>query len=100
MTDEAQSPPLQDIGGRNEFHRPGQFARFRIGSGSLHLVPLGKVGFHLEFDIEDINGAHKQLAAAGLNPGKPQHHPWGKTDFRLLDPDGNVLEFGAVDPRA
>ncbi|HEY3229504.1 MAG TPA: VOC family protein [Roseiflexaceae bacterium] len=44
-----------------------------------------------------MSGAHEQLRAAGLSPKKPQHHPWGKTDFRLTDPDGNILEFGCYE---
>ncbi len=81
-----------------EEHRPGQFARVRIGEGVVHLVNVGgKQGFHIEFNTESINETHSQLHATGLEPSRPQRHPWGKTDFRLTDPDGNVLEFGAFE---
>jgi len=85
-------------GAELEMQRPGQFARFRIGTGSLHLVQLGgKLGFHIEFDTTNVDSTYEQLRSVGLKPSRPQHHPWGKTDFRLIDPDGNALEFGGVD---
>jgi catechol 2,3-dioxygenase-like lactoylglutathione lyase family enzyme len=81
-----------------EEQRGDQFARVRIGEGVIHLVNLGgKTGFHIEFNTDDLNDTHEQLNTAGLSPSRPQHHPWGKTDFRLTDPDGNVLEFGAFE---
>jgi catechol 2,3-dioxygenase-like lactoylglutathione lyase family enzyme len=80
-------------------HRPGQFARFRIGNGSLHLVQLpGQKRFHIEFDTEDVNDMYEQLRSAGLTPvSPPKTHPWGKSDFRLIDPDGYQLEFGGLE---
>lgn len=77
-------------------HRPNQFARFKIGEGSLHLVQLpGKNRFHVELDTTDVNGLYEHLRANGMEPASPpQHHPWGKHDFKLVDPDGNWLEFG------
>jgi len=80
-------------------HRPGQFARFSIGNGSLHLVQLpGQKRFHIEFDTDDINGMYEQLSQAGLTPvSPPKKHPWGKTDFSLIDPDGYRLEFGGME---
>jgi hypothetical protein len=41
---------------------------------------------------------YADLRAAGLDPASPpKRHPWGKTDFRLIDPDGYSLEFGGLD---
>jgi len=81
-----------------EEHRPNQFARVRIGDGVVHLVNIGgKQGFHIEFNADSIDNAHGQLRSTGLEPSRPQHHPWGKTDFRLTDPDGNILEFGTFE---
>ena len=77
-------------------HRPGQFAELHIGVGSLHLVQLpGSARFHLELETADLDSLHDQLEAAGLQPSRPVQHPWHKTDFRVRDPDGNVLEFSA-----
>ncbi|HEX2618970.1 MAG TPA: VOC family protein [Phototrophicaceae bacterium] len=82
-------------GAELEMQRPGQFARICFGSGALHLVQLGgKTGFHLEFDTENIEALYEELRGAGFEPNKPQRHPWGKSDFRVIDPDGNTLEFG------
>ena len=81
-------------GAKLELQRSGEFARFRIGSGCIHLVQVPGHRFHLELDTEDPHAAHDQLRAAGFEPTKPQTHPWGKTDFHLTDPDGYVLEIG------
>jgi catechol 2,3-dioxygenase-like lactoylglutathione lyase family enzyme len=75
-------------------HRPGQFAEIHIGKGTLHVVQLpGPTRFHLELETDDLNGMHEYLRNAGLQPTTPTRHPWGKTDFKVKDPDGNLLEF-------
>ena len=83
-------------------HRPHEFARFLIGTGSLHLVQLPiQNRFHIELDTEDAGLLYTQLCEAGLTPASPpKHHPWGKIDFRLVDPDGYQLEFGTMDVEA
>ena len=82
-------------------HRPGQFVRIRIGSGYLHLVQLpGQKRFHMEFDAENVQSMYEQLREAGLSVTTPKTHPWGKTDFRLVDPDGYSLEFGGMEAPA
>ena len=48
----------------------------------------------IEIDVASV----KQLRDSGARP--PKHHPWGKTDFRLVDPDGYSLEFGTMDAGA
>ncbi|MBA2284100.1 MAG: VOC family protein [Ktedonobacteraceae bacterium] len=79
-------------------HRAGQFARVRIGTGYLHLVQLpGQKRFHMEFDAQNVQEMYEQLCAAGLPASTPKKHPWGKTDFRLIDPDGYALEFGGME---
>jgi catechol 2,3-dioxygenase-like lactoylglutathione lyase family enzyme len=75
-------------------HRPGKFAEVRLGEGRLHLVQLpGPTRFHIELETENLNAMYEHLQAIGLNPSRPQQHPWGKIDFRFTDPDGNQLEF-------
>lgn len=80
-------------------HRPGQFARFNIGTGSLHLVQLpGPKRFHIELNTDDVNETYERLKATGLEPvSPPKRHSWGKVDFRLIDPDGYALEFGTFE---
>jgi catechol 2,3-dioxygenase-like lactoylglutathione lyase family enzyme len=81
--------------------RPGVFARYQIGKGSLHLVQIKtSKAFHMEMDTDDIAATHAQLCANGLDPSAPQRHPWGKTDFKVLDPDGNILEIGLFEGAA
>jgi catechol 2,3-dioxygenase-like lactoylglutathione lyase family enzyme len=79
-----------------EGQRPGVFARFRIGTGCVHLVGIPGHRFHIELNTENLQSAHDALRNAGLEPGPLQTHPWGKTDFRLIDPDGYALEFGGL----
>ncbi len=81
------------------FERPGQFARFKIGDGYLHVVQIqANKGFHIEMTTDNLNDMYDSLTAAGIEPeSRPVTRPWGKTDFRVLDPDGNILEFDARD---
>ncbi|MFN8372850.1 MAG: VOC family protein [Anaerolineae bacterium] len=82
-------------GAQLEGKREGQFARIRIGDGVVHLLQLpGQTRFHIEFNTENLTETWQHLQTAGLQPARPTKHPWGKSDFRLVDPDGNVLEFG------
>lgn len=76
-------------------HRPGAFALLQIGSGRLGLLKWPKPTFHLEFDSADLDSMYAALREAGLEPqSPPQTRPWGERDFLLLDPDGNMIEFG------
>lgn len=75
-------------------HRPGQFAEIRLGAGRLHVVQLpGPIRFHLEMETDDLEAMHEYLRAQGLQPTTPTRHPWGKVDFKVKDPDGNLVEF-------
>jgi catechol 2,3-dioxygenase-like lactoylglutathione lyase family enzyme len=47
-----------------------------------------------EFYIENADSLYAELRAKGANVhGEPVSHPWGLRDFRVLDPEGNVLIF-------
>jgi catechol 2,3-dioxygenase-like lactoylglutathione lyase family enzyme len=75
-------------------HRPGQFALFQIGGGRLGLLQLPRGGFHVEIAVSDLDGVHRRLVAAGIEPASaPRQRPWGERTFNVTDPDGNVLEF-------
>ena len=80
--------------------RPGEFVRFKIGDGFLHLVKLQKPGFHIEINTSDVETVHQELLNSGFTPTDPKSHPWGKRDFNLVDPNGNLLEFGAMEREA
>lgn len=77
-------------------HRPGYFAKFKIGEGHVQVVgiPPEEKSFHIEMDAPDLQGLYEQLRAAGIEPdGPPTKRSFGRTNFRVHDPDGNILEF-------
>lgn len=46
----------------------------------------------LSLEVDDINAAHQQLAAAGVDfTHPPAKQPWGGTLAHFKDPSGNVL---------
>jgi uncharacterized glyoxalase superfamily protein PhnB len=48
--------------------------------------------------VDDIEGAHAQLAASGVEVSEIQHFPWGDFVF-FSDPDGNAWSVQAIPPR-
>lgn len=51
-------------------------------------------GIYVYINVEDVNGKHKELTAAGLKPHtQPKDWPWGNREFILKDPDGYKLCF-------
>jgi catechol 2,3-dioxygenase-like lactoylglutathione lyase family enzyme len=75
-------------------HRPGQFALFQVGHSLLGLLRLKAPGFHVEIATADLDGMHRHLLAAGIEPqGEPRQRPWGERTMMVADPDGYLLEF-------
>ena len=77
-------------------HRTGQFAKFKIGEGHVQVVgiPPEEKSFHIEMDAPDLQGLYEHLKAAGIEPdGPPTKRFFGRTNFRVHDPDGNIIEF-------
>lgn len=77
-------------------HREGQFAKFKIGDGHIQVVaiPPDEKSFHIEMNAPDLHALYENLKAAGIEPdGPPTKRSFGRTNFRVHDPDGNVLEF-------
>ena len=77
-------------------HNPGEFARFRMGGGYLHVVHIPEVGrsFHVEMGTDDLDQLYSELQSLGIETvGPPTERPWGMTDLNVIDPDGNILEF-------
>jgi catechol 2,3-dioxygenase-like lactoylglutathione lyase family enzyme len=73
-----------------------QFAMIQIGEGKIgFLSGVPQMKFHLEIDAAaDLDIMYKELKSLGLNPeGPPEDRPWGQRDMRLIDPDGNMVEF-------
>ena len=77
------------------FHMNGRFALLRIGAGRLGLLKDDKRPFHLEVDCPDLDATYAQLQELGIKTdGPPTVRPWGERDLWVIDPDGNLVEFG------
>ena len=76
------------------FHMPGRFALLRVGVGRLGLLRDEKRPFHLEVDCDELDASCAQLKEAGFETEGPTTRPWGERDLLVLDPDGNLVEFG------
>ena len=77
-------------------HLPGQFAKFKLGEGHIQVVaiPPEEKSFHIEMNAPDLHFLYENLKAAGIEPdGPPTKRSFGRTNFRVHDPDGNILEF-------
>lgn len=67
----------------------GPFAGLREGHHlKVEGMPLGsRVEFCLE--VDDLQAAYQRALNAGAKIETPiKERPWGRTDFRLVDPDG------------
>lgn len=65
------------------------------GAGGTSTVSPDGHGFELYFECEDLDaawGAARKAGAQALHPMVEQ--PWLQRCFRLLDPDGHVVEVG------
>jgi len=81
-------------------HRPGQFAKFKVGDGHVQVVamPQSEMSFHIEMNAPDLRALYDELKAAGIEPDSPPTlRSFGRTNFRVHDPDGNILEFDTAD---
>jgi catechol 2,3-dioxygenase-like lactoylglutathione lyase family enzyme len=80
-------------------HRRDQFAKFKFGGGHIQVVgtPAQEKSFHIELNAPDLQALYETLKTAGIEPeGPPTLQSFGRTQFRVLDPDGNVLEFDTI----
>lgn len=79
-------------------HRPDEYAMLRIGHGRLGLLQARPANsFHIEMESPNLAGIYEELRNRGIEPeGPPQERPWGEPDFRIVDPDGNVIEISAA----
>jgi len=87
-------------GAKLVMHHPGRFAKFKLAGSATSWIcaPPNLKGFHIEIDAPDLYALYDELKAAGIEPeGPPTKQFFGRTQFRALDPDGNVLEFDTLD---
>jgi len=66
---------------------PGSGCSIAIGTGVTEAQPGSVQGMQL--GVSDIEAAHEQLSAAGVEAGEIQDLPWGSFVF-FKDPDGNA----------
>src|SRR5215467_7852836 len=76
------------------YHMPGKFALLRVGSGRLGLLQDQKRPFHVEIDCQDLDATCASLKESGFELEGPTTRPWGERDALVVDPDGNLVEFG------
>ena len=82
------------------FHLPGRFAMLRLGQGRLGLLADQKRPFHVELEVSNLQAAAADLRGLGFEIDGPTRRQWGAEDVRLVDPDGNLLEFAAPRPQS
>ncbi|HEY2714552.1 MAG TPA: VOC family protein [Chthoniobacterales bacterium] len=76
------------------FHMPGTFALLKVGSGRLGLLQDQKRPFHVEIDCQDLDATCALLKESGFQMEGPTTRAWGERDALVVDPDGNLVEFG------
>jgi catechol 2,3-dioxygenase-like lactoylglutathione lyase family enzyme len=76
------------------FHLPERFAALSIGTGRLGLLKDQKRPFHVEIDCQNLDSISIQLKELGFESEGPTTRPWGERDVTMIDPDGNLIEFG------
>jgi catechol 2,3-dioxygenase-like lactoylglutathione lyase family enzyme len=76
------------------FHMTGRFALLRIGSGRLGILQDQKRPFHIEIDCQNLDATYAKLRELGIETNGPTTSPWGERDVQVIDPDGNLEEFG------
>ena len=50
------------------------------------------------FRVDDVDGLHQALMAAGLQSESPRDAVWGERFFHVTDPDGHELSFAELLP--
>jgi predicted enzyme related to lactoylglutathione lyase len=76
---------------------PGSGCSIAIGTGLTDSEPGSVKG--LQLVVEDIEAAHADLTAKGIEVGEVQDFPWGRFVF-FTDPDGNAWAVQQLPPRA
>ena len=77
-------------------HPAGSACSIAIGEGITEATPGSVQG--LQLVVDDIEAAHAELTARGVDCGEVQHFPWGDFVF-FSDPDGNGWAVQQIPPR-
>ncbi len=76
---------------------PGSNCSIALGTGLSGMQPGSVQG--LQIVVPDIEAAHAELTARGVDVGEIQDMPWGSFVF-FSDPDGNGWAIQQITPRA
>jgi catechol 2,3-dioxygenase-like lactoylglutathione lyase family enzyme len=76
---------------------PGSACSIALGKGLVDTMPGSAAG--LQLVVDDINAAHDELTARGVEVGEVQDFPWGRFVF-FADPDGNRWSVQEIPARA
>ena len=72
---------------------PGSACSIALGTGVTDAAPGSVQGMQLV--VDDINAAHAELSARGVEVSEIQEFPWGAFVF-FADPDGNRWAVQAI----
>jgi catechol 2,3-dioxygenase-like lactoylglutathione lyase family enzyme len=75
---------------------PGSACSIVIGQGITKAAPGSVEG--VQMVVSDIQAAHDELTARGVEVSEIQEFPWGQFVF-FNDPDGNRWSVQAIPPR-
>ena len=75
---------------------PGSACSIAVGQGITDAAPGSVAG--LQLVVPDIQQAHGELTARGVEVSDVQEFPWGKFAF-FSDPDGNRWSVQEIPPR-
>ena len=75
---------------------PGSACSIALGEGITEATPGSAQG--LQLVVDDVEAAHAELTARGVDCGAVQHYPWGDFVF-FSDPDGNGWAVQQIPPR-
>jgi predicted enzyme related to lactoylglutathione lyase len=75
---------------------PGSACSIALGEGAVQGEPGSIKG--LQLVVTDIEAAHAELAARGVDVSEVQDFPWGLFVF-FSDPDGNAWAVQQAQPR-
>ena len=105
-----------EIVGLQVTRRMVDFLVLQTGSAKIHICSETFAPEHLKdaestqqlgakvefcFEVEDIVEAYAKVQAAGYPISEPiKEQDWGKTDFRVLDPDGAYIRITSPRIRA
>ena len=81
----------------DESSREPVYAGVSLGEYGLHLQPCERevTGMQAYFEIDDADGYHARLTAAGANPTAPEDQFYGMRDFGVRMPGGALIGFGS-----